>query len=177
MFSDGLMLKPACWGIGMHEPLRICDIQILVLRCSVYTAMILTKWMHSLVSHFAVHIWPIQGFAWHGLNGQSIYHLLWFHNIFESTCNVDTYVICDQWKLRCASASGQSKKSLHCLHARSLEADDGTCENTLLAKHVRSIGDFVYMSPDINFPTMWYRLPAKAQTSLHIRAVWSESLC
>ena len=26
----------------------------------------------------------------------------------------------------------------------------------------------------MRFPTMWYVQPAKAQTSLHIRAVWSE---
>ena len=28
----------------------------------------------------------------------------------------------------------------------------------------------------MRFPTMWYVRPAKAQTSLHIRAVWSEPL-
>ena len=30
------------------------------------------------------------------------------------------------------------------------------------------------MSRDMRFPTMWYVRPAKAQTSLRIRAVWSE---
>ena len=30
------------------------------------------------------------------------------------------------------------------------------------------------MSRDIRFPTMWYVRPAKAQTCLRIRAVWSE---
>ena len=33
-----------------------------------------------------------------------------------------------------------------------------------------------YMSRDMRFLTMWYVQPAKAQTSLHIRAVWSEPL-
>ena len=33
-----------------------------------------------------------------------------------------------------------------------------------------------YMSRDMRFPTMWYVGPAKPQTSLHIRAVWSEPL-
>ena len=32
------------------------------------------------------------------------------------------------------------------------------------------------LSHDMRFPTMWYVRPAKAQTSLRIRAVWSESL-
>ena len=32
------------------------------------------------------------------------------------------------------------------------------------------------MSHDMRFPTMWYVRPAKAQTSLHIRADWSEHL-
>ena len=32
------------------------------------------------------------------------------------------------------------------------------------------------MSCDMRFPTMWYVRPAKAQTSLHIRAVWLEPL-
>ena len=34
----------------------------------------------------------------------------------------------------------------------------------------------IYLSLDMRFPTMWYVQPAKAQTSLHIRAVWSEPL-
>ena len=33
-----------------------------------------------------------------------------------------------------------------------------------------------YMSRDMIFPTMWCVRPAKAQTSLRIRAVWSEPL-
>ena len=33
-----------------------------------------------------------------------------------------------------------------------------------------------YMSRNMRFPTMWYVGPAKPQTSLHISAVWSESL-
>ena len=33
-----------------------------------------------------------------------------------------------------------------------------------------------YMSRDMRFPTMWYVRPAKAQTSLCIRAVWPEPL-
>ena len=32
------------------------------------------------------------------------------------------------------------------------------------------------MSRDMRFPTMWYVRPAKPQTSLRIRAVWSEPL-
>ena len=32
------------------------------------------------------------------------------------------------------------------------------------------------LSRNMKFPTMWYVWPAKAQTSLHIRAVWSELL-
>ena len=32
------------------------------------------------------------------------------------------------------------------------------------------------LSRHIRFPTMWYVRPAKAQTSLRIRAVWSERL-
>ena len=32
------------------------------------------------------------------------------------------------------------------------------------------------LSCDMRFPTMWYVLPANAQTSLHIHAVWSEPL-
>ena len=35
---------------------------------------------------------------------------------------------------------------------------------------------FQQMSRDMRFPTMWYVPPAKAQTSLPIRAVWSEPL-
>ena len=31
-------------------------------------------------------------------------------------------------------------------------------------------GNFRYMSHDMRFPTMWYVRPAKAQTSLRIRA-------
>ena len=34
----------------------------------------------------------------------------------------------------------------------------------------------VYLSNNLKFPTMWYVLPAKAWTSLRIRAVWSEPL-
>ena len=30
---------------------------------------------------------------------------------------------------------------------------------------------FLYLSHDMRFPTMWYVRPAKAQTSLYIRAV------
>ena len=33
-----------------------------------------------------------------------------------------------------------------------------------------------HMSRDMRFPTMWYVRPAKAQTSMRIRAVWSEPL-
>ena len=33
-----------------------------------------------------------------------------------------------------------------------------------------------YMSRDMRFPTMWHVRPAKAQTSLRIRTVWSEPL-
>ena len=33
-----------------------------------------------------------------------------------------------------------------------------------------------HISRGMRFPTMWYVRPAKAQTSLRIRAVWSESL-
>ena len=32
------------------------------------------------------------------------------------------------------------------------------------------------LSHDLRFPTMWYVRPAKAQTSLRIRTVWSEPL-
>ena len=32
------------------------------------------------------------------------------------------------------------------------------------------------ISRHMRFPTMWYVRPAKAQTSLRIRAVWSEPL-
>ena len=34
----------------------------------------------------------------------------------------------------------------------------------------------VQMSRDMRFPTMWYVRPPKAQTSLRIRAAWSEPL-
>ena len=34
-----------------------------------------------------------------------------------------------------------------------------------------SVVIFYYLSSDMRFPTMWYVLPAKAQTSLRIRAV------
>ena len=33
-----------------------------------------------------------------------------------------------------------------------------------------------YISRDVRFPTMWYVRPANAQTSLCIRAIWSEPL-
>ena len=33
-----------------------------------------------------------------------------------------------------------------------------------------------YISRDMGIPTMWYVRPAKPQTSLRIRAVWSEPL-
>ena len=35
---------------------------------------------------------------------------------------------------------------------------------------------WLQMSRDMRFPTMWYVRPAKAQTSLRIRTVWSEPL-
>ena len=38
------------------------------------------------------------------------------------------------------------------------------------------IHDGFLLSRDMRFPTMWYVRPAKAQTSLRIRAVWSEPL-
>ena len=34
----------------------------------------------------------------------------------------------------------------------------------------------IHMSRNMWFPTMWYVPPAKAQTGLRIRAVWSEPL-
>ena len=40
----------------------------------------------------------------------------------------------------------------------------------------RSLVKSMYMSHDMRFPTMWYVRPANAQTSLLIRAVWSEPL-
>ena len=45
-------------------------------------------------------------------------------------------------------------------------------EHSLLMRNVL----IVYVSHDMRFPTMWYVRPAKAQTSLRIRAVWSEPL-
>ena len=33
-----------------------------------------------------------------------------------------------------------------------------------------------HVSRDMRFCTMWYMPPAQAQTSLHVRAVWSEPL-
>ena len=45
-------------------------------------------------------------------------------------------------------------------------------EHSLLMRNVL----IVYVSNDMRFPTMWYVRPAKAQTSLRIRAVWSEPL-
>ena len=39
--------------------------------------------------------------------------------------------------------------------------------------HVRSS---LYMNHNMRFPAIWYVRPAKAQTSLRIRAVWSEPL-
>ena len=41
---------------------------------------------------------------------------------------------------------------------------------------VRAYCLFLHMSHDMRFPTMWYVRPAKAPTSLRIRAVWSEPL-
>ena len=38
----------------------------------------------------------------------------------------------------------------------------------------KSLFQEYYMSHSMRFPTMWYVGPAKAQTSLRIRAVWSE---
>ena len=44
-------------------------------------------------------------------------------------------------------------------------------------KHfVNSSPDNQHLSIDMTFPTIWIVQPAKAQTSLHIRAVWSEPL-
>ena len=37
-------------------------------------------------------------------------------------------------------------------------------------------GTYLQMSRDMRFPTMWYVRPTKPQTSLRIRAVWSEPL-
>ena len=34
----------------------------------------------------------------------------------------------------------------------------------------------IYLSNGMRFPLMWYVRPAKAQTGLRIRAVWSEPL-
>ena len=57
------------------------------------------------------------------------------------------------------------------------------CFKGLLFKQCRSslIGSTLFpsvfkLSQCIRFPTMWYMWPAKAQTSLRIRAVWSEPL-
>ena len=45
-----------------------------------------------------------------------------------------------------------------------------------LKKYSQLILQCIEMSRNVRFPTMWYVRPAKAQTSLRIRAVWSEPL-
>ena len=50
-------------------------------------------------------------------------------------------------------------------------------KSTLLQRTLlKSFLHIPYLSRDMRFPTMWYVRPAKPQTSLRIRAVWSESL-
>ena len=46
----------------------------------------------------------------------------------------------------------------------------------IIACHMCSRAGKEHKSHDMRFPTMWYVRPAKAQTSLRIRAVWSEPL-
>ena len=50
----------------------------------------------------------------------------------------------------------------------------GALQNILVS--TRYSTELVDISHDMRFPTMWYVRPAKPQTSLGIRAVWSESL-
>ena len=65
----------------------------------------------------------------------------------------------------------QSDLGPHCLlQRRSKRAS----RRHLVAINIRIVKS--EMSQCMRFPTMWYVRPAKAQTSLHIRAVWSEPL-
>ena len=49
-------------------------------------------------------------------------------------------------------------------------------QNVILSEPMVLINCTEYTSRDMRFPTMWYVRPAKAQTSLRIRTVWSEPL-
>ena len=64
-----------------------------------------------------------------------------------------------------------------CMQWRLLQ--DCTDEQACLILHWLTLSqdlELAQLSQCMRFPTMWYVRPAKAQTSLHIRAVWSELL-
>ena len=52
----------------------------------------------------------------------------------------------------------------------------GSFKSVKLQNYCLNCISFTYFSRDMRFPTMWYVRPAKPQTSLRIRAVWSEPL-
>ena len=105
----------------------------------------------------------------------SIYILCWIHYI------LDIFFLCftDQtrqaagkymyWTLFISYGWGEilllEFALCHCYFSYGFSSDSGNC--------------YVYeryMSRIMGFPTMWYVRPAKAQSSLRIRAVWSEAL-
>ena len=86
---------------------------------------------------------------------QKGWQLMLCYTLFWQCMNCTSSEYSDQpaWK------SLQSDQSFLCTGLKSCNADSED-----------------YLSRDMRFPTMWYVRPAKAQTSLHIRAVWSEPL-
>ena len=60
-----------------------------------------------------------------------------------------------------------------CIHLQSYFESSGEYEPSLFDNVIKLLLH-IQLSHDMKFPTMWYVRPAKAQTSLGIRAVWSE---
>ena len=66
---------------------------------------------------------------------------------------------------------GSRVDNQNCILLSCINSWDGQFKNGL-----KRIKYKVELSHDMRFPTMWYVWPAKAQTSMRIRAVWSEPL-
>ena len=91
--------------------------------------------------------------------------------------------VCATLVLRLGDFSLNGKGKLHSKETKRVRRDTGLVLEPLTAGklHLRvyikfSIAVRSHMSQCMRFPTMWYVLPTKAQTSLRIRAVRSEPL-
>ena len=66
------------------------------------------------------------------------------------------------------------------MHSRQGSLDESSDQTLVLAVFTRLDRDLTHMlyilCRGMRFPTTWYVRPAMAQTSLRIRAVWSEPL-